>query len=493
MTLSTVVNSAPGWQTIQLTSPVSVTTGQKVWLAWVFENTVGTRYVAGTPARAQSGDFWAGGMPNPFGAAAFADYKFSAYCSYTPIVGPEPKNLGNTDIYSGTSTTANRRAQTVTFPEAGAIQSLSIYHNGGTGQVLLGVYADASGAPGARLGVTPSTTINASSGWQRISLITPVSVTSGQKVWLAWVFQTNPGIRYVAGTPARAESPLVWAGGMPDPFGTSTFANYKYSLYCTYIPGVIPPTKNLGNTDIYGGISTTMNRRAQTVTFPEAGTVQSISIYHNGGTGNVILGLYLDASGAPGNRLGVTASTVINATEGWQTIPLTSTYSASSGQKVWIAWVFENTVGTRYIAGTPNRAQSANLWAGGMPDPFGAASFAGYKFSAYLTYTTGTGDAVKSFNEPLDVQSMYMDKEEVLIYPNPTEGDITVTWKNRYSNRLNITIYNILGKAVKEVQTDPDINEIRLDLNDHSNGVYLFEMKDKKNDLILNRSRIIKK
>jgi len=26
-------------------------------------------------------------------------------------------------------------------------------------------------------------------------------------------------------------------GGMPDPFGTSSLANYRYSIYCTYIPG----------------------------------------------------------------------------------------------------------------------------------------------------------------------------------------------------------------------------------------------------------------
>jgi hypothetical protein len=57
---------------------------------------------------------------------------------------------------------------------------------------------------------------------------------------------------------------------------------------------------------------------------------------------------------------------------------------------------------------------------------------------------------------------------------------------------LDITIYNILGKAVKEIQTDPDVNEIRLDLENNSRGIYLFEMKYKKNDLILNRSRIIK-
>ena len=440
-------------------------------------------------------------MPNPFGAATFADYKYSAYCSYVAGgPGPVTKTLGNTTVYGSTSTTANRRAQTVTFPEAGTIQSLTIYHNGGTGNVFLGVYADAGGAPGARLGVTLSTPVNATAGWQTISLSSPVGVASGQKVWLSWVFQTNPGVRYIAGTPARAESPQVWAGGMPDPFGTASFANYKYSLYCTYTTGTGPVTKTLGNTEVYSLSSTTANRRAQTVTFPEAGTIESISIYHNGGTGQVILGVYADASGAPGARSGVTAATVINATAGWQTIPLTSAYSVASGQKVWLAWVFQTNPGIRYVAGTPARAESPNLWAGGMPDPFGTATFANYKYSLYCTYTTGSGDEikdigedVKSVNTPLDINSVYMDKEDVSIYPNPTDGDITVTWKTRYSHRLDITIYNILGKAVKEVQTDPDVNEIRLDLKPNSRGIYLFEMKDKKNDLILNRSRIIKK
>ena len=287
---------------------------------------------------------------------------------------------------------------------------------------------------------------------------------------------------------------------MPDPFGAATFANYKYSLYCIYTTGgIVPATKTLGNTEVYSLTSTTANRRAQTITFTEAGTIQSMSIYHNGGTGEVLLGVYADASGAPGARLGVTASTVINSAAGWQTIPLTSSYSVADGQKLWLSWVFENNPGIRYIAGTPARAQSTALWPGGMPDPFGSATFANYKYSLYCTYTTGSGDEIKDMDEtksvniPTDINSVQMDKEEVLIYPNPTDGNITVTWKNSYSHRLDITIYNILGKAVKEVQTDPDVNEIRLDLDGTSRGIYLFEMKDKKNDLILNRSRIIKK
>ncbi len=487
----TAINPTAGWQTVSLTSPVPVTSGQNVWLSWIFENNPGIRYISGTPARAESPALWPGGMPDPFGSSSFANYWYSIYCTYIPG-GADTKTNGITEVYGLTSTTANRRAQTITFPESGSIQSISMYHNGGSGQVLLGVYADAAGVPGARLGVTLATTINSTAGWQTISLTSPVTVTSGQKVWLAWVYENNPGIRYIAGTPARAQSAALWPGGMPDPFGASSLANYRYSIYCTYIPGETD-TKINGITEVYGLTSTTANRRAQTITFAESGTIQSISMYHNGGSGRVLLGVYADAAGAPGARLGVTPAATINSTAGWQTVSLSTPVSVISGQKVWLSWVFENNPGLRYISGTPARAESTATWSGGMPTTFGTSSFASYRYSIYCTYTTGAGDEIKSVNEPLEVTKLYVEEEKVLIYPNPTDGEITVTWKNKYNHRLNMTIYNIIGKVVKKVQADPDINEISINLNGNSDGVYLFEMKDEKNDVILNRSRIIKK
>jgi hypothetical protein len=593
VTPSTVINPAEGWQTVALTSPVPVPSGQTVWLAWVFQTTPGVRYITGTPARAQSSASWAGGMPSTFGSATYANYKFSIYCTYTagvapyltvspttvtigsasgssgtfsissnvtwtvtdnvswlsvsPVSGsnnatitvtagsantgtstrsatvtiagtvvasktvivtqeapppPDGKTLGNTTVYSLSSTTANRRALPITFTEAGTIQSISIYHNGGIGSVYLGVYANASGSPAARLGVTPSTVINSAAGWQTVYLNSPVSVASGQTVWLAWVFETNPGIRYITGTPARAESPASWPGGMPNPFGTATYGNYKYSVYCNYTTG---GTGTLGNTTVYSSSSTTANRRALPVTFTEAGKIQSVSIYHNGGTGNVLLGVYSNVSGAPTTLLGVTPSTVINPAAGWQTVALNSPVTVTSGQTVWLSWVFQTNPGIRYITGTPARAESPALWAGGMPATFGTATFGNYKYSIYCTYTTGAGVA-KSSGDQLGINSneqnkemMSIDpntadirKEKVLIYPNPTEGSITVKWETFYGNRLKLTIYNIIGNPVKTVQIEPDINEIQVDLNDIKGGIYLFELKDIKNGLIINRSRVIK-
>jgi hypothetical protein len=48
------------------------------------------------------------------------------------------------------------------------------------------------------------------------------------------VFQKNPGIRYSVGSPARAQSDNLWSSGMPIDFGKSSFASYRYSIYCSY-------------------------------------------------------------------------------------------------------------------------------------------------------------------------------------------------------------------------------------------------------------------
>src|SRR5690606_18359614 len=141
--------------------------------------------------------------------------------------------LGNTEVFGSTTTAANRRAMPFTFTEDGEIQSITIYHNGGTGNMILGAYSDESGEPGTRLGVTASTPISSEQGWQTVSLTNPVSATAGQTVWLAWVFETSPGVRWASGVPGRAQSEDTWSGGMPSTFGTSTPRNIIFSIYCT--------------------------------------------------------------------------------------------------------------------------------------------------------------------------------------------------------------------------------------------------------------------
>jgi cysteine-rich repeat protein len=307
----------------------------------------------------------------------------------------------------------------VTTTIAGDLESVSIYHNGATGSLLLGIYADDGGLPGTRLGVTAVTALNSSQGWQTVPLTSLVSVSAGQDIWLAWASDVTPGIRYQSGSPGRAASGVDWSGSndMPTDFGSSSIASYQYSIYATYSGGggtcgdgtldageecddgntvsgdgcsstcTLEGGGTIGNTDVYSDVSTAGNRRAQQVTATGAGDLQSISIYHDsGGSGGLLLAIYEDNNDAPGNRLGVTSEVQISSSAGWVTVDLVSPVSVTSGQKVWLAWVFENNPGVRNEAGTPGRAQSSETWSSGMPTSFGSSSFSNYIYSIYATY-----------------------------------------------------------------------------------------------------------
>ncbi|WP_250432844.1 T9SS type A sorting domain-containing protein [Hanstruepera flava] len=73
-----------------------------------------------------------------------------------------------------------------------------------------------------------------------------------------------------------------------------------------------------------------------------------------------------------------------------------------------------------------------------------------------------------------DVTSLSVDefsKEEVSVYPNPVLDRLNI---ESTSPVTSISIYNILGKKVKEIQSDNPIKEI--DMTSLSNGIYLIKV-----------------
>jgi hypothetical protein len=154
-----------------------------------------------------------------------------------------------------------------------------------------------------------------------------IIVKEGETIWLAWVFEDNPGVRYTDGWPGRAVSTEGWAYGMPSTFGSCSKSSYIYSIYADYIP-----TKAIGNTEVYATIFGNTDRRAMPFTMTEDGIMNSISIYHEGGSGDCLLAVYSDDSGSPDYRLAVTESTAINSTAGWQTIELKEPVFKSSSR-----------------------------------------------------------------------------------------------------------------------------------------------------------------
>jgi hypothetical protein len=469
----------------------------------------------------------------------------SASISAQVIITLPEYTPGNTEVYSNSLKWGNQLAMPVKFNAAGEIKSISIYHEGGTGNVLLGVYSDKGGYPSSRLGITATTAVSPGAGWQTIQLSTPVPVISGQKVWLSWVFQNAPAIRYTAGTPGRAASSNTWTNGMPASFGSSTIASNKYSIYCTLstlnnptdevIPVVtafnIPSTSTsltvpvsnftavdntgvagylltesatapqssnsgwsltvpasyffttagtktlyawvkdaagnvsaslsakviitlpvnaeipLGNTDVYSNTLKWGNQLAMPVSFNEAGEIKSIAIYHEGGIGNFLLSVYSDQGGLPSTRTGITASTAVNPTAGWQTVQLTNPVRVISGQKVWLSWVFQNAPGIRYAAGTPGRAASSNTWANGMPETFGKSTIAPNKYSIYCNFIP---DITKS-GQILTENKMDMMYIEPKVYPNPFTDRLRFEFVSPESVNARIDLFDMTGRLVNTI------------------------------------------
>ncbi len=412
------VSRSEGWQTVWLSSPVSVTSGATVWLSWLFEDATEVRYQQGTPgrARALSSYRWEDGMPSFFGVSDMVGYQYSVYCSYSIPSGDATATNGYTDVYDLTTTMRDRRAMPVSFTESGEITSLSIYHNGGTGSMLMGVYSDSGGSPGTLLGVTSEASVSRSEGWQTVWLSSPVSVTSGATVWLSWLFEDATEVRYQQGTPgrARALSSYRWEDGMPSFFGVSDMVGYQYSVYCSYSIPSGDATATNGYTDVYDLTTTMRDRRAMPVSFTESGEITSLSIYHNGGTGSMLMGVYSDSGGSPGTLLGVTSEASVSRSEGWQTVWLSSPVSVTSGATVWLSWLFEDATEVRYQQGTPGRARalSSYRWEDGMPSFFGVSDMVGYQYSVYCSYSIPSGDATATngYTDVYDLTTTMRDR-----------------------------------------------------------------------------------
>lgn len=150
--------------------------------------------------------------------------------------------IGNATVYPEIAVHDERRGEAFIMPADGTIETMSIYHQGGSGEMLLGVYVGDS-TPDVRIGVTLPTPVSTNEGWQTVTLTSPVWVPQGTRIWLAWVFQENPGIRYQLVATGWVESDQDWTTGMPARFGDCRQANRTYSI-CAAFTGDVHPIIN---------------------------------------------------------------------------------------------------------------------------------------------------------------------------------------------------------------------------------------------------------
>lgn len=154
----------------------------------------------------------------------------------------------------------------------------------------------------------------------------------------------------------------------------------------------------LGYKVVFGTVRTGTFSAWQGFPVGETGDIKSISIYHDGGSGNILVGVYDNANQSsafyderyyPRNRLAVSLPTALSATEGWQTVPLTSNASVTAGDTIYLAYVLEGNFSTRVMADQFNPIETKlSSWYYNSGLPAVAPTVGNYHFysSIYANY-----------------------------------------------------------------------------------------------------------
>jgi len=80
--------------------------------------------------------------------------------------------------------------------------------------------------------------------------------------------------------------------------------------------------------------------------------------------------------------------------------------------------------------------------------------------------------------------------DEILIYPNPTDGKITIGVKNNNLKDLSIDIFDLEGKMLNSSKIESNFET--LDISQYNSGTYILTVND-KNGAVLSSNKIIKK
>ncbi|MBN1186626.1 MAG: hypothetical protein JXB49_30395, partial [Bacteroidales bacterium] len=159
----------------------------------------------------------------------------------------DERNAGYESIFENSIALPYRQAVPIVMPEDGYVRSITMYHDGGSGNVRYGLYNSLGGQPGTKIGETDVTSVSNTSGWQSVNLQIPAFVSAGETVWAAWVYENDVNIYYTYGTPGRARSTQSWPNGMPENYGMASINSYIYSIYLTYSSNSSAPATNPPN------------------------------------------------------------------------------------------------------------------------------------------------------------------------------------------------------------------------------------------------------
>ena len=76
-------------------------------------------------------------------------------------------------------------------------------------------------------------------------------------------------------------------------------------------------------------------------------------------------------------------------------------------------------------------------------------------------------------NNPVSIDKINGQREGVMIFPNPTNGPINISFTTYPANIAIVELYNLQGKVLK---TDTFKKSVRMDMTGHPKGIYILKL-----------------
>ncbi len=98
------------------------------------------------------------------------------------------------------------------------------------------------------------------------------------------------------------------------------------------------------------------------------------------------------------------------------------------------------------------------------------------------TFTDGSNYLTQGFQQPevvtVGINEIPVATNDILVYPNPTNGSFVLSFTGDDNSESSIRIYNLAGQVVVEKQLSQAVglNTVDFDLSSFSQGMYILEL-----------------
>lgn len=104
-----------------------------------------------------------------------------------------------------------------------------------------------------------------------------------------------------------------------------------------------------------------------------------------------------------------------------------------------------------------------------------------WRVKAWNEAGDGPWSEVRKFKtmQMTSVQNDALNKYDIKVYPNPARSNVQFSFNSPAQTLANITLYNLYGQKVRQIENYQIFNgknNITLDINDLSNGIYLWQI-----------------